>query len=321
MTSYASLAGLIVAATDRLLRRLPPGPFVDLAGRVIAPHLIHRAMSDLGGWSLFGALGELLGPLPRWRREQVAREIVLNELKNVYARKWRATEPNPFVPFVHSPSAELLRSFHERRRPVVLTFCHAGAHAGLRPPLLKAGVPALILAARLQQRSPAPINGDGTGVHFLELTADPASWVMGLKRAVEYLQKGGVVAAASDGFGGAQRHVPASFLGRQLSVSTAPAVLARLTGARIFPVVVSWDGAGWAYTLHVCDPPPLPQGREATDRAVMTRLAGWFDAYVRAHPEQLRFWWLARVLRHPRWRPEEAHGAETSPSLASSPPV
>src|SRR5581483_3579712 len=126
---------------------------------------------------------------------------------------------------------------------------------------------------------------DAPPVEFL-VVRESRHRVAHLARAVRHLSAGGLVGIAMDGRQGTAT-VEVPFLGRGFAVTRGPALLPRLTGAPLIPVVATWasDGAIEVRSFEPLAVPPVA-GRdpEQWDRAVLTLAAQFFEALVRRTP-------------------------------------
>ena len=140
-------------------------------------------------------------------------------------------------------------------------------------------------------------------VKYLPVSGSTAERAAALKRSIEHLQSGGLIAAGVDGAYGDQL-VRVSFLGRWPKIGRGAAVMTRLTGAPIVPVTLSWGeppGPGWRIDFTVYD--PIEPGDN--DEDTMQRVVDFFDAYTREHLDQYRPPRLLTMLtRAPTDRPE-----------------
>jgi lauroyl/myristoyl acyltransferase len=123
-----------------------------------------------------------------------------------------------------------------------------------------------------------------------------------LKRAVERLQRGGLVATAIDG-GHGDALIDADFLGYRIQVGRGAAVLTRMTGVPLIPITVTW-GDDWSidFRIHSAIPRPdiPPQDHAAFDKALIDQTVRFFESYIRTAPEQLRLDRLARLITRPK---------------------
>ena len=338
----------VMASSESLLGSLPHDTLRRVATLVVGNVMQQFTRSQFGEHSLVEVVGSLFEGHTRAEVIEMARQIALTELKNFLCLEctwWKAGLHN-VAQLVQCRNAERLHELHRQRQPAILGFWHLGPRFAVGPALERAGVPALLLAkipASLRD-SEAPQSNSENGVEYFQLADSPASGAVALKRAVEQLQKGGLVVVAIDGLQG-EKKVEVPFLNRRLSVGRGPAVLSRLTGAPIIPAVCSWAAADWKIDFQVYDPLPLPQlaqqanlvdealaGRSAKpagpsqparptpaesnafDEAVMKTAIGWFDTYVRSNPGQLRLHRLRALLAAPLLKTKGAPPRPAGPS-------
>jgi lauroyl/myristoyl acyltransferase len=171
-----------------------------------------------------------------------------------------------------------------RRAPTILLFAHLGPRFAAAAGLTALGLPALLMVP--PQHFPLP--------ERLELlaapTADGSHLALGLKRGLERLARGELVAVPVDGDMG-MTAATAAFLGRRVRPPRGPAVLARLSGAPAFPIVTVWDRSCCGLELRVFPPlsvPAEPTDGEAFDGAFLAAALAFFERFHRQHPEQLR---------------------------------
>jgi len=97
--------------------------------------------------------------------------------------------------------------------------------------------------------------------------------------------------------------VEVEFLGGRLRLGKGAASLARMSGALIVPVTTCWaEGSTSRVEVSFHAPLPEPQvprkARAEYEHALLSLAAGWFERYLRQHPERLRVLftevWLGR---------------------------
>jgi hypothetical protein len=256
----------------------------DLGSRPAIHVLAHLRPRQLRGASVVEAVETLLGPMTRRAGLEVTRQMAVNGFRNVCVRRVARWGGSPAL-------AELLRevdtaSIRElpQTRPAILALWHMGpatsvfaeAFAELRRPVLL-----LRRAAPPESQPPPP------GVEYLVIGDSAGAFA--LKRSLEQLARGGLVAFALDGNG--QRMVEVSFFGRRYAFSRSAAMLARLAGASIVPVAKTWrDDA--TIDVRSYAPIPLPPAGSLSpddfDRAATQELVRWFETFLRGAPEQFR---------------------------------
>ena len=183
-----------------------------------------------------------------------------------------------------------------RGGPTVLVLWHAGVPLVEIPAVAKVGVPAVI---------PEPANPyhPVPSVRFYNIHASREGRLQFLKHGLEHLRKGtGPVLFFLDRPVG-DSGIEVEFLGGRLRLGKGAASLARMSGARVVPVTSCW-AEGSASRVEVVFHPPLPEpdvprkARAEYEHAVLSQAAGWFERYLREHPERLRVLfsedWLGR---------------------------
>ncbi len=179
--------------------------------------------------------------------------------------------------------AGYLRERHARREPVILLAWHLGPYLAVAPGLHGLSIPALFIVKKKLPEAPP-------GIEIYQALGDALLRGAALKGALDWLRSGGIVLIAGDGRQGVGT-LDIACLGRTLRFQRGPAVLARLSGAPLVPVVAEWDRAGRAINVTVHAPLPKPAvSRDSAvdhDRAILTAAAVWFERYVRTAPGQL----------------------------------
>lgn len=100
--------------------------------------------------------------------------------------------------------------------------------------------------------------------------------------AATWLRKGGVVLMALDPQNATRIRVP--FFGGTLGLARGAFALSRRTGAPIIPVVARWRGT----RVDVVVGEPLRGGSGPDlEQALAAAAAGWLEAYLRDHPEEI----------------------------------
>ena len=120
----------------------------------------------------------------------------------------------------------------------------------------------------------------------------------GLKLAVDAIKAGGVVLAVIDGPGGTSS-TTVRCVGRAIVLRRGPLVLARLTNARIVPVVAQWTSDG-TIRIVVGQPLRLPPAEDpGFEPAAASAVAAWLEQHVAAHPADLWPYTLRNLLTSP----------------------
>ena len=237
-----------------------------------------------------GEVVALFGALPPGRVGAIRRRVASLALRNqvlVGLSNKRGLQAS--LPLIRIRGEEEILALRREGVPVVAIYAHMGA-AAISAGLAKLGLAASFAAVAKRQRH------EGEGVDFYEVTS-VTSGAGFLRQALRDLQAGRVVGVSVDTHRDeAGRKV--RFLGGQLTAAAGPALLARLAGARLVPVTARWLGA--SPRIEVTVHPPLPVPPEADFEAVLTASAvRFFEEYLRAHPEEVRKWYLKSLQAGP----------------------
>jgi lauroyl/myristoyl acyltransferase len=251
----------------------------------------------LRGRTVAHAVDALFGPLSVRARVELTRQIAATELRNrSLTRLIRLAGLGSVARLLRCVDVRSLQEARATGRGTLAITWHYGAKAALGPAFRHLGMSALLFT-RSPRELPVPA-GEGARLDFL-VVGDPRDRVAHLTRALRHLAAGGLVGIAVDGQqGAATLEVP--FLGRRYTVTRGPAVLARLTGAPMVPVLARWarDGAIEVRSFEpLAVPPAGALDAEAWDRVVLTGAMQFFEQVIRAEPDQLR----AALLPH-YWR-------------------
>jgi hypothetical protein len=177
-----------------------------------------------------------------------------------------------------------LLPYRECRTPTVMVTWHVGPPFGLAT-----------VFAHLQIPSTGVIRRDYGWPHdaanervYTTGGADAKASV--LWTALKRLREGRLLVIAVDGIEGV-RLPPVACLGRQVQFARGPFMLARLSAARIVPIVPRWAPAGRVGVV-VGDPIDLTRAPGLTDEeyetALAARAARWYEEYIVASIEELR---------------------------------
>jgi len=215
--------------------------------------------------------------LPPGDRGRVARDISAQRVKNRLAIALVLGDRTAdLARLVRWPDEAARRALVESPSGVVIVACHIGAFFGVR----------------------AALHGVGRSVFMLRdmMKADAAARAGVLKRAVDGLRAGELVVATLDGPGGTSTR-EVTCLGRRVAFRRGPFTLTRLTGAPIVPVACAWTPH---HHIEMRVGPPIARPSRTDLDAVgfeddmAARTAQWFDAYLRAEPQEM---W-PNTLRH-----------------------
>jgi lauroyl/myristoyl acyltransferase len=242
-------------------------------------------------------VGSLLPDLPPRRLRRIAREIRAHTFKNVdLVTVLNHAGLESIFPVVRCRGGDFLREMHARGQPAILISWHIGAHfytivAGLH----RLGVPAHFLGQDFGKRLPP-------GFGILPPGKTLMDRALSVRRALQHLRQGGALVIALDGADG-DSTFQASFMGRQVCLRRGPALLARLSGAPLIPIIQSWESWSGAVTLEIHKPLPhahFSGDKDSFDSALLTAAMSWFEAYLRASPERLSLGKLDTLLSAPR---------------------
>lgn len=258
-----------------------------------------RAALALAGAA--GALAEAVAPgerarlvegllgLPPGRARAVARRVASREFRGRALRRLILHDGIHRVAGLVLPDAIRRLRAACARRPLILLAWHVGPPSGVPAALVGAGVPALVITqGALLQGSPL--------LEVVPRKDGAAADAYFLKRAVERLRAGGVLALAPQG--GGARAVEVRLLGRRARLRRGAAMLARTTGAPLLPIVSRWARGATAIDLVIGEPLPRPVTDDpvAFERRILQSAADWVEARMRRSPEEIRVLalrWLA----------------------------
>lgn len=112
------------------------------------------------------------------------------------------------------------------------------------------------------------------------------------RRLIDMARKGGAIGFVSDHFD--RRGEPIAFLGRQSRFTTAPAMIARHVGARVYVGVCLRQGTSSRFRMVIEEIEVPRTGDKGADAiALTTAIFAAFERWIRAHPEQW-MWWNTR---------------------------
>jgi lauroyl/myristoyl acyltransferase len=296
-------------------------PLLDLAAAGAVPALLGLPFRGLGGQTVAQAIEALFGPLSVRARLELVRQVTATELRNrCLTQLIRLAGLGSVARLLRCVDVRSLEASRASSRGTLAITWHYGAKAALGPAFRQLGMSALLFT-RTPRDLPAP-PGAGASAARLEflVVGEPRDRVAHLTRALRHLASGGLVGIAVDGQqGAATLEIP--FLGRRLSVTRGPAVLARLTGAPMIPVLATWARDG-AIEVRSFDPLRVPPAAghdaEGWDRIVLTEAMQFFETVIRADPGQLRAALLPHYCRASELVP--CPGSSTPPPAAPNSP-
>ena len=302
---------------DPFIQTLPTNLLQDFASSVVS-----GLWSNLlvGGQPVPEVLATLTGLTSSEELVTLATRVLLTDFKNrCLTHAWRVAGLDSVKKLIHCPDADRLREMHRNRQPAVFVFTHIGPRYAIAPAFQQVGVPVAIFQAMhppsLKRADVEQFAAQLPGMENYWINDPNTNRAIHLKRAVERLQRGELVAIAIDGDHGDVR-TEAEFFGHRIQVARGPAVLARLTGVPLIPITVTW-GEGWSIDFRVHEtiarPENVPSNSGEFDLALTHGAIRFFDAFIRNSPEQLRLNKLARLITLPR-----VIGAECREPLGSS---
>jgi len=269
-------------------------PLFELAGR------IGRVAQLLG---LTGPASREVGAVfPEFlpaRRRQVALAIAAQRFSNALLRRVVARVGiEAFARRVRCEGEKELVDLVARRHPVVLVPWHCGPLHAIAPALIRLGIPALVVRSEPQFQA-------AHGIEYAYTGGDENAGARALKHCIARLRGGGVVVMPA-GVPSVPFDLPPGpyrMFGRDAHVFRGPAVLARLGGAEVIPVAPRWRGeevaVGFTAPLRRPAAGSGEGARDAFDRGMVSALAGWWELYLRARPEDLWILSLRAIARMP----------------------
>jgi hypothetical protein len=232
-------------------------------------------------------LSAVFGELEPRRAGRIRRELASHDHYNrtlKYLIRKRGIQS--VLPLLRVQSEPLERLLSENI-PVVVIGWHLGPYCHLMAGLHTLGRKAL-LAALKPNKVPEKIGR--LEVRALEGGGLQAGF---LRRAVEVLKTGGIVAMAVDGPLGASHS--ARYLDQPIQIGRGAASLARITGARLMPVTARWVGHSgrWEIRFHPALPEPQVDRKQADlfEAKLLDATVGWFDDFTRRNPGLVRLSW------------------------------
>jgi len=303
-SSQANQSARLRAHIDPLLHSLPLNLLYDLSSSILT-----------GVWSSLLAEGQsvpnvvmnLTGLPPGEALDRLVTQVLFTDFKNrCLTHAWRVGGLTSVKELIRCHDLQRLQDLHQNQRGAVFVFSHFGPKYAIAPAFQQAGVPVALFQGVL----PAPLTRENVerfaermpGMEFYWLNDPRTNRAIHLKKGVERLQRGGLVATAIDG-GHGDVLTEAEFFGHRIQVARGAAVLARMTGVPLIPITVTW-GEGWSMDFRVHEPiaPPtgIPANSAEFDLALTHGAVRFFDAYLRKSPEQLRLDRIARLITLPR---------------------
>lgn len=134
---------------------------------------------------------------------------------------------------------------------------------------------------------------------------DPRAGQRTARALIDIARKGGAIGFVSDHFD--RRGEAIAFMGRKARFTTAPAMIARHVGARVWVGRCRRVGKESRFVIELKDFPVQRTGDKAADaRALTTAIFAQFEAWIRETPDQW-MWWNTRWVK-----PEAAQANETT---------
>ena len=178
----------------------------------------------------------------------------------------------------------------------------AGVYKPLDNPLLDRW-----LAQQRRALYPAGLLGKG------ESEDDPRAGQRTARALISIARKGGCIGFVSDHFD--RRGEPIAFMGRQARFTTAPAMIARHVGARVWVGCCKRIGAGSRFRIEMrALEVPRTSDKERDARALTTAMFAAFEAWIREAPEQWMWWntrWMAPIGETPNLATDDPIDAPT----------
>ncbi len=285
---------LLSRALTTTLGALPNAQLVEITRRAALGSFEAACRGLLRGTPLADVMKSLFPEIPEDRLAAVERDIALTAIRNT---SWGhlLSLPGQWDVCIRCHHHGQTQPLRERSGPAIAAMWHLGADHMVCLGLRAIGVPAMFVGSRM----PGAWFRHGAlpGMEFV-LSGETGQSTIALKRMIDRLRKGGVVAIAADGSSG-QRDVEMSFLGRRMLFSRGIAVLARLTRAPIVPILATWGAKDWSIDFHTFDALPLPPldvtKPEDWEREAIVTTVKFFEGIVRAHPGQVR---LEQIMRY-----------------------
>jgi hypothetical protein len=255
---------------------------------------------------LAGAAGEIPVVGRFWRRAEVAlmrtltgsglpqEELCrrLNEVRVVRRyldRRLPRLDPGRAGAWIEYSLSDALLAARRAGEPILLVFWHAGIVSGIFPSVS-------VVAPDIRMiKSGKVFREESATLGVFETVEDSDDRSLGnarlLKAAIAHLGNGGTVGTFIDGTNG-ESGTAVRFFDRPIRVRRGTAMLARTTGAAVFPCVCRWDVARGRLRFLVGERiyyPPATAGRPSMfeERDFLQSCVGWFERHLRQHPEDL----------------------------------
>lgn len=263
----------------------------------------------LEGRLLNEVVSELTGLRPGPQLDEVTARFLFTDIRNhCLTNLWIFGGLNAVRDMIQCPDEARLCEIHRNRQPVIFVFNHIGPPYAVGPAFQKVGIPVAIFQGQLRppltQEIVSVFGNQLPGMEYFWVADGSTSRAAYLKRAVDRLKRGELVATAVDAMHGDQL-IEVEFCGYKTNVARGPAALARMTGATVIPITLTW-GQNWSIEFRLHSPIVVPDSISRSSiefEVVLTRMVvRQFDAMIRQSPEQLRLDRLARLITNPRAR-------------------
>lgn len=280
-----------------ILEALPQGQLVEISRRASLDGLQKICKNELGGRIAANVVAALFPEWPRARVVAVTQQIGITAIRNAWLKNI-VRVPGPWEATVRCPDREAALALRALQGPAILVYWHFGPVTMIPLGFRRIGITAQVFT----RAKPVPWTNTPDFAPMRLTVHDAQQSVTALRRALQYLKKGGKVAIAVDGSMG-KRDIEIPFLGRRFAVSRGASGLARLTGAPVIPCTMQWEPDGWSMAIRVFEPlpkPSTPEGEpEAFEQALLTTAGRCFESYAREHPEQFKIDQLAELIDSP----------------------
>lgn len=239
--------------------------------------------------AVFGDLSDR--EIARIRRGGTSLELRNQALNAVFLSQGFA----PLLPLIEVDPGPLFGLLREKT-PVVIVAWHMGPQRHLMATLRKLEIDALVAGGKARA-----LRAESDRLQVVSLEESGLGMVF-LRRALETLERGGVVGLAMDGTHGGRHAV--DFLGHALEIGRGAAALVRRSGAELVPLSARWIGRSSRLEarLHAPLPKPAIDPGDALrfDAEMLATTARWFEDQARRDPGNVRLRRLRKALRASR---------------------
>lgn len=174
---------------------------------------------------------------------------------------------------------------HALGRGVLFVANHLGNWEAMAAGMAQAGADVLIVTKHLKPEWLHERMAAGRLSSGVRGTYEPKT----LRDVLAHLKKGGTVGFVIDQYAGPPIGIRVPFFGVPVGTLSAPAVVARRTGAAVLPVHNYRDDAGSLHVIVGAAFEGFSEGKDGTHRELASRLALWVaetEKSVRQHPSQ-----------------------------------